>query len=206
MLINQLFNILTEQEEVGRRAEFKYIEKKVKDRLDKVTLVLSGSHSATATRLARRYDRLDKTAKMLKEKRDELNMKVKGLGDSLFDAEDELVTRIIDTVSYTITLSAAERAEHKQPTKKVDFEAAFKALSELVPELQQKAEEILNQYTAMVPPTDTPTRLRVKPKTEVSEGIMSTLKSAISSFISKIKSWGKSYDKKLDDIKEKFPV
>jgi hypothetical protein len=109
-------------------------------------------------------------------------------------------------VSYTITLSAAERAEHKQPTKKVDFEAAFKALSELVPELQQKAEEILNQYTAMVPPTDTPTRLRVKPKTEVSEGIMSTLKSAISSFISKIKSWGKSYDKKLDDIKEKFPV
>lgn len=206
MLIKQLFNILTEQEEAGRRAEFKYIEKKVKDRLDKVTLVLSGSHSSAATRLARRYDRLDKTAKLLKEKRDELNAKVKGLGDSLFDAEDELITRVIDTVSYTITLSAAEKAEYKQPTKKIDFEAAYKALSELVPELQQKAEEILNQYTALVPPTDTPTRLRVKSKTEVTEGLLTTIKTAVSGFISKIKSWGKSYGKKLDDIKEKFPV
>ena len=45
------------------------------------------------------------------EKCNELNARVKELGDELFDAEDALASRIINTVSYTMMLTAAQKAE-----------------------------------------------------------------------------------------------
>jgi hypothetical protein len=188
----------------ARQPQFKYTEKRVKGALQKVILELEGNDSGAMTRLAKRYERLDKTAKLLKEKRDELNAAVKEVGDRIFDAEDTLVTRVIETISYTVMLTAAEKAEHKQPTKKVDYESAFAALARLVPELDEKAKEILDKYTEMIPPKDTPTALKVKPKLE--EGLWSKLKDMWTKFVKSIKEWGTSYDEKLDAIKAKYPV
>ena len=188
----------------ARQPQFKYTEKRVKGALQKVILELEGNDSGAMTRLAKRYERLDKTAKLLKEKRDELNAAVKEVGDRIFDAEDALSTRIIETVTYTVMLTAAEKAEHKQPTKKVDYESAFAALARLVPQLEEKTKEILEMYTELIPPKDTPTALKVKPK--VNEGLWSKVKETWNAFMKKIKDWGRSYDQELAALKAKYPV
>lgn len=190
----------------ARQKELSYTEKRVKGALQKVTLALEGSNSGAMTRLTKRYERLDKTAKLLKERRDALNAQIKDVGDRVFDAEDALATRIIETVSYTIMLTAAEKAEHKQPSKKIDFESAYGELAKLVPELTEAAQKILEKYTELVPPKDTPVGLRVKAKDQVDESIATVVRSAFTKFMTWIKSWGQQYDEKLDAIKKKYPV
>lgn len=188
----------------ARQPNWKYTEKRVKGALDKVTLELEGSDSGAMTRLAKRYERLDKSAKLLKEKRDELNAAVKEVGDRIFDAEDALATRIIDTISYTVMLTAAEKAETKKPKEEIDFASAYAELARLVPELAAKADEIRTKYTTMIPPKDTPTALRVKAK--VQEGLLDMVKAQWSKFMDMINQWGRSYDSKLDALKKKYPV
>lgn len=195
---------LLEQLVEARQSDWKYTEKRVKGALDKVTLELQGADSGAMTRLAKRYERLDKSAKLLKEKRDELNRAVKEVGDRIFDAEDALATRIIETVSYTVMLTAAEKAETKKPKEEIDFASAYAELSRLVPELAQKADEIRAKYTTLIPPKDTPTALKVKAK--VQEGLLDSVKKMWAAFVDTIKNWGVAYDAKLDAIKKKYPV
>ncbi len=196
----------------ARQPNLTYSETKVKNALTKVTLELAGANSAIATKLAKRYERLDRTAKLLKEKRDELNTKIKGVGDELFDAEDVLITRVIQTVSFTMMLTAAEKAEHKQPKKDIDYEAAFKALSALVPDLQTQAQALLDAYTKIIPPKDTPTALKVaaRVKEDLNEGVMSDfmakVKSVAKNLMSSVKSWAAGYDKELSALKKQFKV
>lgn len=204
MIIQELLKLAEE-----RQKGWTYAEKRGKapkgvegavGAIEKVVLHLEGSESASVTRLAKRYDRLDISAKLMKDRRDELNNQLKMIGDQLFDAEDSLVTRIVETASYTVSLSASEKGESKPPKKVVDYEKAYAELAALVPELTAKVEEITAKYTEMVKQKDTPMALKVKAK--VNEGMMETLKS----FVSRIVSWAKGYDKKLSALKAKYPV
>lgn len=189
----------------ARQANWKYNETRVKGALTKVTLALEGADSGAMTRLAKRYERLDKSAKLLKEKRDQLNSAVKDVGDRIFDAEDAVITRIIETVSYTVMLTAGEKAENKEATKKTDYESAFSELCRLVPELTAKIDEIRAKYTELIPAKDTPTALKVKPK-EVKEGIVDSAKALYFRFLNSIKAWATSYDEKLAAVKAKYPA
>lgn len=188
----------------ARQAQWAYTEKRVKGALDKVTLALEGAESGAMTRLAKRYERLDKSAKLLKEKRDQLNIAVKEVGDRIFDAEDALATRIIDTISYTVMLTASEKAESKKPTARIDYESAYSELAKLVPELVEQTNAIRTKYTEMIPAKDTPVGLRVKAK--VQEGLLTSIRVMWTKFMDSVKQWARSYDSKLDVIKAKFPV
>jgi hypothetical protein len=191
-----------------RQPNMTYTEKRIKGALDKVTLALEGSDSAAMSRLTKRYERLDRSAKLLKEKRDEVNLHIKTVGDRLFNAEDAVVTRVIETVSCTIMLTAAEKAESKQDTKKVDYEAAFFELSKLVPELTAKIDEITAKYTEIVKAKDTPTALRVKlkdgvkPGEAIKEGFMDDMKAKLKGWLDSFKTWAAGYF--MDDMKAKL--
>jgi vacuolar-type H+-ATPase subunit E/Vma4 len=173
--------------------------------IEKVILHLEGNDSGAVTRLAKRYDRLDISAKLLKDRRDALNANMKMLGDSFFDAEDSLVTRIVETASYTVMLTASEKGADKPKKEVINYEAAYTELAQLIPELTDKAKEILAKYTEMVQAKDTPMALKVKSKT-ISEGLVEIAKRAWRAFVAEVKSWGKAYDKKLDAIQAKYPV
>jgi predicted nucleic acid-binding Zn-ribbon protein len=181
---------------------------RLKGQIQKVILALEGNNSGAMTRLANRYHRLDRSAKLLKEKRDELNAQIKGIGDRVFDAEDALVTRVIETITCTVMLTAGEKAETKQPTQKVDYESAWKELLKMVPELTEQMDElrerlvaeaakIEKKHTETIPPKDTPTALKVTRAASLEEGIMSTLASWYKGFTT----WLKSYDKRLAKLK-----
>lgn len=197
MFVRELFE--------ARNPKLTYTEKHIKKVLDRVTVELTGSESGVMSRLTTRYSRLDKAAKLMQEKRNQLNEDMKQVVESLFDAEDEVLTRVVDTVSYTITLSKAEKAESKAPKKSVDYAAIVKELSEMIPELQAKIEEITEKYTEIVQPKDTPVKLIVKSKLD--EGLTAFARGLVKSFkevLKSIKSWGKGYDKRLNSLKAKI--
>lgn len=187
-----------------RQKNFKYTEKRVKNALDKVILELEGSDSGAMSRLMTRYQRLDKSAKLLKERRDAVNAQVKDVADRLFDVEDAVATRIIETVSYTVMLTKATKAADKEAKKNVDYESAFSELARLVPELIEQVNSIREKYTTLEQPKDTPSALKVTDKKVVKEGLVGTVMSALKNFAKSIFSWGKSYDAKLDAFRRKY--
>jgi septal ring factor EnvC (AmiA/AmiB activator) len=194
MKISELLN-LTED----RQADLVYTEKRIKTLLDRVTVELSGNQSGVMSKLTTRYARLDKTAKLLAARREEVNAQMKDKAEALFDATDAVLTRVVETVSFTITLSKAEKAADKKPKSTVDYTAVVKELQTMVPELDEQLKALIAKYTEVVAAKDTPVALRVKSKIE--EGVLSSVWSSLKSFAKGIKAWAKGYDERLDALR-----
>lgn len=184
----------------ARKKGGNYTEKRVKDVLERVTLTLSGSESANMTRLAKRYARLEVSIKAMKEKHDEMNAMLKNDVADLFNAEDIILTRVVETASFTLQL--AKEVKKTKGTVEVDYESIMTALIELIPnELQAKVEEITKKYTKDIPAKDPVKKLTVS-KEVVKEGIRDLAKWA-ASFLKSVTSWAMRYDSKLDRLKAK---
>lgn len=197
----------------ARQPNLSYKEKHVKDMLDRVSVELSGNDSGAMSRLTTRYTRLDKSAKLLTERRNEVNAQMKEVIQRLFDAEDEVLTRIVDTCSYTIMLTKSENAATKSSTKKIDYASIVNELSQMVPELTEQIKALTAKYTELIPPKDTPAQLKVKIRAD--EGATAdrallalgftkdSVIKLIHGLISAITTWTKSYDQRLAALKLK---
>ena len=188
----------------ARNPKLSYEEKKTKGVVNRVIVQLKMHDSGVATRLTKKYEDLDLAMKELTEKRNSLNEDMKAMVDDLFDAEDCVYTRVVETASYTITLSKAEKAETKAPTEKVDYEAAFRALAALVPDLTTQVEKITKEYTEIVPAKDTPASLRVKKVDEGFKDIARKVMAECKKLLASITSWAAGYDAKLAKLKQKY--
>lgn len=185
------FLFLTEE----RRKDLKYTEKQAKGVLERVTTALSGTESATLTKAAKRYVRLENSLKAMKEKRDELNEHLKNSVEGVFDAEDSILTRVVETAQFTLTLAKEIK---KDPTKATDYEAVLKAVMTLVDEnLQGQINKLIEAYTQEIPAKTPPKKLTV------SEGIVDKLRAWGKALAARFQSWGLSYDKKLNALKSK---
>lgn len=181
----------------ARQAGVKYTEKQVKNVLDRVTATLKGTDSANMTKLAKRYARLEVSMKAMKEKHEELNAKLKGDVQGLFDAEDVVLTRVVETAQFTLTM--AKEIRKTEGSKEVDYTSIIAALSALIPdELQSRIDTITEKYTKIVPPKDPVKKLSVS-KEVVSEGLVDRAKA----FLKSIMSWATRFDSKLDALKRK---
>lgn len=187
----------------ARKPNLPYNEKMVKNKLDRVTVTLSGTDSGAMSRLAKRYERLERSLEAMKKQRDAMNERLKEDVADFFDAEEAVVTRVVETASFTLTL--AKEVKKAEPALKKDYEAIANELAKLIPEeLQTKIDEITALYTTIIPPKDPVKKLTVSP---ISEGVISTVKAAIRAIGSKLKQflkWGSSYDKKLGDLQTKL--
>ena len=165
----------------ARREGGNYSSVYKKKELDKVILDLEGHDSAKMTRLANEYRRLDAAAKTLNEERDALNAEVKEIIESSFDPVDEVATRIVRTVSLTLTMTKTSK-----PTPKVDSDAVLEALLALVPELTEKVEKLKLEYTTF------PSPRKGALKVEVNEGVgtlIDRVRAKIKKMISSIMPW-----------------
>lgn len=144
---------LTEMPRVSGDPEINYDEKKVKRRatgveeIEKIFVVLSGKASEIATKCAKKYKQIDRITALLKKRRDELNKTMKGQFEELFDAADEVHTRVIETKSMTITHS-------KQTTgtkTSVDFDAFLEDTYKLLPEYEKQLKALLQKHTTVKP-------------------------------------------------------
>uniref|UniRef100_UPI0038910E4B hypothetical protein n=1 Tax=Acinetobacter sp. TaxID=472 RepID=UPI0038910E4B len=170
----------------------------------------SGSQSASMTKLAKRYARLEASMKAMKEKHEELNTRLKGEVQDLFEAEEVIYTRVVETAQFTLTM-AKEIQKDPEQKKEIDYEKIIAALSMLIPdELQSKVDQVVAKYTTVVEVPAKPPVKRLSVSKEVGapvvEGVIDNLKSMAKKFLASMLSWGQSYDKKLDRLKKQAGV
>ena len=171
-----------------------YSVKEVKGKVTAVTAKLEKNKSGVMTKLAARYKEVDLEMKKLIEERDGMNAKIKAELLEYFDAEDAVLTRIVETVSLT-----AQLAKQTQDSSKVDdTEVIAKLLESATPELAQQIAALREQCTVIVKAKSP--ALSVK----VNEGLFDSIKKTIARFAKSIMSWATRYDKKLAKIKSKL--
>lgn len=193
----------------ARRENLKYTEKVVKNKIDRVIAEVSGNESGVLTRLAARYERLEKAIKRMGEKRSEINEQLKDKVTDLFNAEDIVFTRVVETTSFTMTLSKLVKGADQDPKTVVNYEEIAKELAKLIPdELQAKVDEITALYTQVSIAADKSPALRIKGKVDESlnEGVLDIIKGVaakLMKFAKSAASWAVGYDKKLAALKLK---
>lgn len=179
---------------------------------DRVILTLTAKDSEIMTKLAFKYKKLDNLQKMITEQRNKMNEIVKQKMDELFDAEDVLVTREIDTVSATMVLARKTPDSPAIPARVETVtewdQVALGIMALLDDELLPKAQQLLADFTKINRIAEIPARpgkspaLTVTPKesriyeSTVIDKIKAYGKKILQSFLS----WGKKYDFKLDTI------
>lgn len=185
----------------ARSKDLNYVEKKVGGELDRVIVTLSGRDSEAYTKLAKSFKRTKTQIERLVKVQEALNKTVKEKALELFDAEDEVMTRVVDTVSLGITIS---KKPIIQDTTKTDWEKVALEIAKLTPELDDKIQEIIKAYTQTKPGVkkDVSLRVDIKEANAVVDFVWDKLKAAFGKLADKLKAWGTSYDSKLDKIKE----
>lgn len=195
-----LLNLLTE----ARRSDLPYTEKKTKNLVDKVIVNLSGNESGKFTKLSKQYKVLKDEIDKLSEKMVVLNAEIKEEAVDLFDATDEVYTRIVETASMTI-LIGKRQPDSIDKTVKIDYEKAIKEISLLVPGLTEQVQSIIKANTQIeekLKVAKSP-QLRVDIKEEFSiSAIIKFVKSIGSKLRQSIRNWAKGYDKKLKEISQ----
>lgn len=195
----------------ARQADVAYVEKKAKNAVVKVIAELKGHDASVLSQLARRFDRLKVAIEKMTETRDKLNSDIKGRVVDLFDAEDKVLTRVVDTAGFTMTLSA--QATKGKDKVVVNWEEIAKELVKLVPdELQAKVDEIQAAYTKSSIMDIPSPGLRVDNKAakaaakavSVEEGIIDSLKKLGLALKKRIDSWGKRYDKTMQGLQDRL--
>jgi phage shock protein A len=122
--------------------------------------------------------------------------------EKLFDASDEVATRIVKVGDIVINVAKLAKTNPKQ---EVDYEGILAAISAVSEEMSAKVEELKKQMTTTKPaPAPKKPALRVSDNTtgtnaKLKEDISSVVDS-ISKFINKFTSWIKGVDKKIEKI------
>ena len=202
---NKVSNLLLELLTEARRKDLPYTEKKTKGAIDKVIVELSGKESEKFTKLASKFKNLRKKTDELSAETDNLNREVKDLAIDLFDATDEVYTRIVETVSMTISISKRE-PDSLQRTEKVDYEKIIKEIQALVPGLSDKIDEIIKANTEVKEEMKTAKapQLRVKMNEGLGDDVIKFLKNIGKRLIQSVRPWAREFDRKAKDIKKRI--
>ncbi len=210
-IANLMLDLLTE----ARRGDLPYTEKKSKGAIDKVIVTLEGKQSEKFTKLAKRFKELRALTDELGEQSDALNKEVKEEALELFDATDEIYTRIVETCGLTISIGKRTPDYYADKTT-VNYEQIIKDITALVPELSDKVKQIIEANTKVekeLKVAKAP-QLRVELKEGNLEGealeealntwkqVVDFVKKTFGAVLRGIKSWGRDYDKRLAALKQ----
>lgn len=127
---------------------------------DSIVAKLKGPASGVLTKLAKEYKEADNELKAIQEKRDALNEKIREKAEDLFDVEDALKTRIIESIQLTITLSKYTPASSEEITN-LDVDGLLTELSEKFPIILEALAELKQKYTTIETKTKKEVRSRV---------------------------------------------
>ena len=84
LTLKESFLLSEAEEDRKRRDDLNYLEKKTKGVVERVIVELNGNESGVLTKLASRYDRLDKAIKVMGQKKNELNASIKEKAEDLY--------------------------------------------------------------------------------------------------------------------------
>lgn len=180
----------------------------------KVTASVSGKTSEKFTKLAKKFHEIDTLSKQLEEVRQVANQEAKDTIEALFDVEDEVMTRYVETVSLSITMSK-KIEESTTETSALNVDGFLDELMALVgEELAPAVANLLKQHTKVtsrIKPAQQG-RVSVTLPSPVAEGalneneLLDKIANFVSEFARKVMSFVKRYDRKLDAIAAKYKL
>lgn len=191
MKVNELFE--------ARDPKLTYTNKAVKGVVDRVIVKLEGIESGRMTKFVKQYKAMQTRLERVSAVKEELNKRIKDEVLELFDAEDEIYTRVVETVSLTATVS-----KQQKDGSKVDYEAVVSKLLEMTPELTEQLDALVKEFTTAVKAKAPGLTVKL-PESKLDESAIDVLKAlqkAFKAFLKNITSWGKSYDKKLASVQK----
>jgi hypothetical protein len=179
----------------------KYTEKIAKGAIDKVTLAAEGSTATSITKMLAKYNKISTLLDRLSSLQKSLHADVRVKVTELFDATDEVYTRVVETARFSA--SVAKNVEKASTKSDTDWEAVARALSELIEDdLQPQVEEIVAKYTKIVQVAKKEPALRVTKLDEGLKEVFGQVKVILAGLTRSMTVWGRSYDRKLASIKE----
>jgi len=182
-----------------RDPALQYTEKLVKNKIDRVIVSLTGNQSGRFTKLVKQYKDVKEEMEALETVRGALNETIKEELVPLFNATDEVYTRVVETVGASLVLSKRVAESTKTTT---DYEKIYAAMVELVGEdLKTKLEELKKAFTETSKVAEKSPGLRVDIKEGVIKSIVSLIKGIISKFTTGLNGWLGTYDRKLDKLR-----
>jgi hypothetical protein len=192
-----------------RDPDLKYTEVLKKGKLDRLIVKLEGVKAGPYSKAAKRMIRLLKLAESSKKKGEEIKDSLRADVEGLFDASDEIVTRVVETASFVITVNRKVAPEDKET---IDHEAIAtdlmmlieRELKDRLEELKPEIDSIYKQHTKLV--KGNPKAAGIAAKEKVDESLMPSVVGAIKSFVKFIKSWAKKFDRKLLALKKRAKV
>lgn len=183
--IRQLMNLFE-----ARRPDLEY-----RDEPDatQVAAVLRSYNSQSYTKLAQKIERIAQLEEEVKAMKEEVKQQTREDIADLFDAEDAVRTRVVETLSFIFTLSKDPKA-----TVAPKYKDILEALSQqLTPELILVLEELKK---TMITTTQKAPSLRIRP---VSEGAVGNLFTRLKAVVF---GWAGRYDQKLDSLKRQAGI
>lgn len=179
--IRTYINIINED----RNNDFEYQNDKTK-----VTANLRGSESASFTRLAKDLIEMEGLSKQIEELKKSVKANTKSNVADMFDASDAVLTRVIRTKSFVVTLSKDPEASTSYKYKEILDELT----QHLTPELIKVLEATKKKFESSVNRSPTIKAEPIVKECIVREGIFSKFKM-------RVMRWAQKYDRKLDHLK-----
>jgi vancomycin resistance protein YoaR len=165
---------------------------------EKVVAVLKSDVSGRYTKLAQNVQRIATLEEEIKEKKSMVKADTRELIADLFSSDDCARTRVVDTLSFIMTLSKDPKVSETYKYEKVLEELT----AHLTPELIKVLEAIKAKYKGE---TQKAASLKIAAKTaesvDLSEGPMDTMKSFYAKFKNAIFGWAAKYDQQLENLK-----
>lgn len=160
---------------------------------DKVVAKLKSYNSQVYTKLAQKVERIEALEDEIKALKAEVKSGAREHVNALFDAEDVVRTRVVDTVSFILTLS-----KDPKPTETVQYAKVITELEKsLTPELILILENLKAQFKT-VTQKEPSLKIIAKPKDDLEESMHSYQRK----FDAFIHQWAERYDDKLDSLKQ----
>lgn len=179
--MNDMRRLLAIMEERVPDAEYK-------QKTDRVIANLKGYESQSYTKLAQKVEKISKLSDELKKLKSEVKQETRERIAGVFDAEDAVNTRVVETISFMFTLS-----KDPEPTETPKYKAILEELEQhLTPELITVLEQLKE---TMVTVTKKEPSLRIKS--------LESEEMPIDQRILELATrWGQKYDKKLDKLEQ----
>jgi hypothetical protein len=175
------------------------------NQISKVVAVLKTQKAASATRLAAEFIKIKEAKDSIDLLEQEFRDRGRGYVESLFDAEDAVWTRVVETGKVVMQISKAST----RTTIKFDQEGFLAAILKIAPQLTDKMEKLKKAYTTE---TTIPVAAGFKASLqgegikEISQKTLEYLKNMGAKFLNYIKSWGSVYDDQLAEIEKTFKL
>lgn len=172
------------------------IERGAKEVIAKAT----GRDSEILTKIGKKLLHIEQMEREIKEMKKQLKDEIRN--EKVFEifdqAEDELKTRKIETLSLLIVIS-----KKPKPRESYSYKSVIEELVSLFPEIEQKYSELLEKYKTV---TELDPTVSVTPyfKESIGRKTLNLITSLKSWFSKSIESWAAKFDQKLSRIRRRI--